>query len=103
MWDIMNVCVTMHNIITQSEREHPVLDIKPYHRRTPFATVDHQVPVVFAAFLTMRQEIRDANTHNQLQDDLVDAQRKCCLVLFFVFYLFGSKIMYYLCAGSMLL
>jgi hypothetical protein len=30
------------------------------------------VPTAFAAFLAMRQEIRDANTHRQLQDDLVE-------------------------------
>jgi hypothetical protein len=34
--------------------------------------VDHQVPAEFAAFFAMRQEIRDANTHSQLQDDLVE-------------------------------
>jgi hypothetical protein len=44
---------------------------KPYHRQGPLATVDHQVPATFAAFLAMHQEIRDANTHSQLQDDLV--------------------------------
>jgi hypothetical protein len=35
-------------------------------------TVDHQVPAAFAAVLAMRQEIRDINTHSQLQDDLVE-------------------------------
>jgi hypothetical protein len=29
------------------------------------------VTAAFAVFLAMRQEIRDANTHSQLQDDLV--------------------------------
>jgi hypothetical protein len=46
------------------------------------------VPVAFAIFLAMCQEIRDANTHSQLQDDLVehfvDAQRKQRLVLFVI-------------------
>jgi hypothetical protein len=30
------------------------------------------VPAKFTAFLAMRQEIRDANTYSQLQDDLVE-------------------------------
>jgi hypothetical protein len=30
------------------------------------------VPAAFAVFLAMRQEIRDANNHIQLQDDLVE-------------------------------
>jgi hypothetical protein len=43
-----------------------VYDPEPYHRQGPLANVDHQVPTAFAAFLAMRQEIRDANTHSQL-------------------------------------
>jgi hypothetical protein len=72
MWKVMNACVIMHNMIIESEREHPVLDIEPYHRQGPLATVDHQVPTVFASFLIMHQEIQDTNTHSQLQDDLME-------------------------------
>jgi hypothetical protein len=72
MWETMNACVIMHNMIIESEREHPVYDPEPYHRQGPLANVDHQVPAAFAAFLAMRQEIRDANNHSQLQDDLVE-------------------------------
>jgi hypothetical protein len=71
MWETMNACVIMHNMIIESEREHPVYDPEPYHRQGPLANVDHQVPAPFADFLTMHQEIRDANTHSQLQDDMV--------------------------------
>jgi hypothetical protein len=60
MWETMNACVIMHNMIIEGEREHPVYDPEPYHRQGPLANVDHQVPVAFAAFLAMRQEIRDA-------------------------------------------
>jgi hypothetical protein len=49
-----------------------VCDPEPYHRQGPLANVDHQVPTPFAVFLAMRQKIRDANTHSQLQDDLVE-------------------------------
>jgi hypothetical protein len=34
--------------------------------------VDHQVPAVFVVFLAMRKKIRYANTHSQLQNDLVE-------------------------------
>jgi hypothetical protein len=72
MWETMNACVIMHNMIIESEREHPVYDPEPYHRQGSLANVDHQVPAAFAVFLAMRQEIRDVNTHSQLQDDLVE-------------------------------
>jgi hypothetical protein len=64
MWETMNAYVIMHNMIIESERVHPVYDPGPYHRRGPLVNVDHQVPVAFAVFLAMRQEIRDANTHS---------------------------------------
>jgi hypothetical protein len=72
MWETMNTWVIMHNMIIESEREHPVYDPEPYHQQGPLANVDHQEPAAFAAFLAMRQEIRDSNTHSQLPDDLVE-------------------------------
>ena len=72
MWDVMIACVILHNMIIADEREHPVIDSEAYDRQGPLAAVDHQVPAAFAAFLARRQEIRDTNTHNQLQEDLVD-------------------------------
>jgi hypothetical protein len=59
-------------MIIESEREHPVYDAEPYHRQDPLANVDHQVLAAFAAFLAIRQEICDANTHSRLQDDLLE-------------------------------
>jgi hypothetical protein len=59
-------------MITESEWEHPVYDPEPYHRQGPHVTLDQHVPAAFAAFLVMRQEIQDANTYSQLQDDLVE-------------------------------
>ncbi|XP_020153285.1 uncharacterized protein [Aegilops tauschii subsp. strangulata] len=41
-------------------------------RQGPLAAVDHQVPVAWAAFLNMRQEIRDPQVHQELQKDLVE-------------------------------
>jgi hypothetical protein len=47
----MNACVIMHNMIIESEREHPIFDPEPYHRQGLLATLDQQVPTIFAAFL----------------------------------------------------
>ena len=71
MWEVMNCCVILHNMIIESERNDPVADTEPYYRQGPLADVDHQVPATWAAFLTMRQEIRDPVVHTQLQNDLV--------------------------------
>jgi hypothetical protein len=59
-------------MITESEREFPVLDTEPYEQVGPLADVDQNVPPAFAAFLARRQEVRDSNTYHQLQDDLVE-------------------------------
>ena len=70
----MNCCVILHNMIIESERDHPVPNSEakaPYYRQGPLADVDHQVPATWAAFLTTRREIRDAGTHLALQNDLV--------------------------------
>jgi hypothetical protein len=47
----------MHNMIIESEREHPVYDPKPYHRQGFLATLVKQVPAIFDAFLATHQEI----------------------------------------------
>jgi hypothetical protein len=54
MWETMNACVIMHNMIIESEREHPVYDPEPYHRQCPLANVDYQVPAAFSVFFAMR-------------------------------------------------
>ncbi|KAK1614153.1 hypothetical protein QYE76_019670 [Lolium multiflorum] len=74
MWEVMQCCVILHNMIIESERDHPVPDSEastPYYRQGPLAEVDHQVPASWTAFLTTRREIRDAATHQALQNDLV--------------------------------
>jgi hypothetical protein len=62
----MNACAIMHNMIVESEREHPVYDPEPYHHQGALATLNQHVPAVFVVFVVMHQEIRDANIHSQL-------------------------------------
>ncbi|KAK1629674.1 hypothetical protein QYE76_003989 [Lolium multiflorum] len=74
MWEVMNCCVCLHNMIIENERKHPVPLAEqeaPYEREGPLAQPNHQVPPSWAAFIAMRQEIRDSTMH-QLQDDLVE-------------------------------
>ena len=72
MWEIMTCCVIFHNMIIESEQEKRVFGTEPYYRQGPLTQVDHQVPAPWAAFLTMRQEIRDLQVHQELQHDLVE-------------------------------
>ena len=72
MWEVMDRCVILHNMIIECEQDEPVFDTEPYFRQGPLAAVDHQVPVAWAAFLNMRQEIRDPQVHQELQHDLVE-------------------------------
>ncbi|KAK1618466.1 hypothetical protein QYE76_023983 [Lolium multiflorum] len=75
MWEVMNCCVCLHNMIIENERKHPVPLAEqeaPYEREGPLAQPNHQVPPSWAAFIAMRQEIRDSTMHQLLQDDLVE-------------------------------
>jgi hypothetical protein len=75
MWEVMNCYVCLHNMIIEDERKHPVPlseQAAPYDREGPLAQPNHQVPASWAAFIAMRQEIRDSTMHQQLQDDLVE-------------------------------
>jgi hypothetical protein len=65
----------LHNMIIENEQKYRVPlseQAQPYDREGPLVQPNHQVPVSWAAFITMRQEIRDSTMHQQLQDDLME-------------------------------
>ena len=64
--------VILDNMIIESEQEDPVFDTEPYYRQGPLAEVDHQLPATWTAYLSMRQEIRDPQVHEELQQDLME-------------------------------
>ena len=72
MWEVMNCCVILHNMIIESERNNPVHDHQPYDFEGPHAQVDHNVPVDWADYLSMYLEIHDETTHHDLQADLAN-------------------------------
>jgi hypothetical protein len=57
MWEVMNCCVILHNMIIESEKVDPVYDCEPYINQGPLAVVDHQIPSDWTAYLNMCQEI----------------------------------------------
>jgi hypothetical protein len=71
MWEFMNSCVILENMIVVSGREEPWLMINHLIIMGPLAELD-QVPAEIAAFLATRQEIRYAQAHTHLQNDLVE-------------------------------
>jgi hypothetical protein len=62
-------------MIVENKRKYPVPlseQAVPYEREGPLAEPNHQVPASWAAFIAMRQEIRDSTINQLLQDDLVE-------------------------------
>jgi hypothetical protein len=69
----MNGYVCLHNMIIENEQTVPLSEqAAPYEREGPLAQPNHQVMASWAAFIAMRQEIRDSTLHQLLQDNLVE-------------------------------
>jgi hypothetical protein len=65
----MNCCVCLHIMIIENEQKYPVPlseQAALYERECPLAQPNHQVSASWAAFIAMRQEIRDSTMHQLL-------------------------------------
>jgi hypothetical protein len=73
MWEVMHACMIIQNMIIESERgDPPARDDHRYDHYDPLATVNQHVPVEFADFLVMHQEIIHAEVvYHELQNDQV--------------------------------
>ena len=76
MWEIMNACIIMHNMIIDNERDPNVL-LPPqlpddHYVRNPFdgqgqlEPVMHGPPQGFSKFFAVHQQIHDGDAHQQL-------------------------------------
>ena len=70
MWEVMTACVIMHNMIVEDERPEDLAQQGFQYQGTN--VVPEHVPATFAQFIQFHNEMRDYQTHIQLQDDLVE-------------------------------
>jgi hypothetical protein len=45
MWEVMQACMIMHNMIIENDRKTRVRHVGPYECQGPLAEVDHQVSI----------------------------------------------------------
>ena len=71
MWEVMTTCVIMHNMIVEDERPERIYD-QGFQFQDDNVVPEHGGAATFARFTEFHHQMRDWETHIQLQDDLVD-------------------------------
>ena len=63
MWEVMNACVIMHNMIIESERDEPVHDDQPFDYQGPLAKVEHpkNLPLFFTCIMKFEMQVSMLN------------------------------------------
>jgi hypothetical protein len=72
MWELMQACVIMYNMIIENDRKNRARHIGPYECQGHLAEVDHQVPREFVDFLASHAKISETTIHAQLHRDLIE-------------------------------
>ena len=70
MWEVMTACVIMYNMIVEDKRENAA-QLGGWDFQGPLIQPLH-IPQEFEAFVQAHRELRDGETHQRLQDDLVE-------------------------------
>jgi hypothetical protein len=55
MWEVMNACVIMHNMITESESADPEAAAMTFESQGLLVKVDHKVSAQFGASIAMHE------------------------------------------------
>ncbi|XP_073362378.1 uncharacterized protein [Aegilops tauschii subsp. strangulata] len=71
LWEVMTVCVIMHNMIVEDERDNNIFD-QGFDFQGENVEPLHQEPATFEQFAQFHHELRDWHTHLDLQNDLVE-------------------------------
>jgi hypothetical protein len=73
MWEMIHACVIVHTMIIECDRKTRAnVHVGPYACQGHLADVEHHVPTDFADCLVMHVEIREINTYQQLQDNMIE-------------------------------
>jgi hypothetical protein len=91
--DIMTACIILYNIIIEDERHIDEVERGDYEQfnATTLDPVSHAPTLEFMDFIRRHHQIRDRETHSQLQSDLVEhlwqlhSNSKAFVILNFVF------------------
>ena len=72
--DIMMACIILHNMIIEDERHIDEVERGVYKQfnATTLDLVSHAPTLEFMDFIRRHHQIRDRETHSQLQSDLVE-------------------------------